>query len=151
MLMVAVSAALVLLIGIFGYAAVLPSEYAISRSITIGVYPDLVFPHINNPQLTNAWMPWSDEDPTMVVTYSGPKKRWCNNRMEKPGEHGRRKAEVVESIQDKYVKTRFNNLSTYGDGTTSGNATHPRWRRNRSYLESKRKKSPDGKSFLFVY
>jgi Polyketide cyclase / dehydrase and lipid transport len=49
-----------------------PSEFAVSRQITIAAPPELVFPHVNELRNWEAWNPWGTLDPNCKMTYDGP-------------------------------------------------------------------------------
>ncbi len=91
------------------YVASQPSEFVISRSIEINASTAKIFPYINNSQKTNEWMPWKESDPKAVMNYSGPaegvgsKASWDSS-----GSMGTGEALVVESIENKSVKTQLN-------------------------------------------
>ncbi len=51
--------------------ALQPSDFRISRSITIAAQSAAIFPHVNNPQKFNAWNPWGKIDPNAKTTFEG--------------------------------------------------------------------------------
>ena len=53
-------------------AFLLPRQVEVSRTVQITAPPEAVFPHVNSLQKFSEWSPWSDRDPNMQVTYSGP-------------------------------------------------------------------------------
>jgi len=58
--------------GILIYAATLPKEFSVSRSVAINAPPEKIFPLINDLKRFNEWNPFAKQDPTMVITYDGP-------------------------------------------------------------------------------
>lgn len=50
-----------------------PSHYRITRSATIQVPPEGVFPFVNDFHNWGQWSPWEKLDPNMKKTFSGPK------------------------------------------------------------------------------
>jgi Polyketide cyclase / dehydrase and lipid transport len=49
-----------------------PSEFAVSRQITIAAPPELIFLHVNELRNWEAWNPWASLDPNCKMTYDGP-------------------------------------------------------------------------------
>ena len=52
--------------------AMQPSEYRVTRSITIAAEPAVVFAQVDELKKWEAWSPWLKMDPAMKLTYSGP-------------------------------------------------------------------------------
>lgn len=52
-------------------AAFRPPTFRVSRSATLGVHPDRVFPHLEDFHRWPAWSPWEQLDPAMKRTYAG--------------------------------------------------------------------------------
>ncbi len=52
--------------------ALQPSEYTITRSITIKAPPETVFPLVNDFQQWAKWSPWDKKDAAMKRTFEGP-------------------------------------------------------------------------------
>lgn len=96
------------ILGISIYAAMLPSDFKITRELKINASPDTLFPYINNSKLSNDWMPWKKSDPDAEMVYSGPtdglgaKTSWDSR-----GRMGKGEAEVIESVPQKSVKTQL--------------------------------------------
>lgn len=66
---------LVLAVGIAGiliYAAMLPKDFRVSRSIAINATAETIFPLINGLRRFNEWNPFAKQDPTIVIAYDGP-------------------------------------------------------------------------------
>lgn len=89
------------------WAAFRPENMTVSREVTIKSTPEKLFPFINNSKKSNAWMPWSESDPTVQFQYSGPeeglgaKSSWTGKEM------GVGEAEVIESNPNQSVKTQL--------------------------------------------
>lgn len=49
-----------------------PSEFTVSRSITVDAPPSAVFPHVNDLRKWEAWSPWAKLDPDAKTTFEGP-------------------------------------------------------------------------------
>lgn len=105
-----ISLSLVLVVAIFlAYVAFIMSpRMYFSREIVINATPDKIFPHINDSKKADAWMPWSESDPKMKMTYSGPaegvgaKSNWTSD-----GDMGTGEALVIESKPNEVVKTQL--------------------------------------------
>jgi len=66
---------LVLVVIVAGFAAFVatrPSEFSVTRSITVSAPPSAVFPLVNDFHGWSAWSPWEKLDPAMKKTFSGP-------------------------------------------------------------------------------
>ena len=48
-----------------------PAEFRITRSATLPVPPDAVFPHVNDLHLWQVWSPWAKMDPNAKNTFTG--------------------------------------------------------------------------------
>ncbi len=90
------------------YVSFLPNEMIIVREITLNATPEVIFPHINNSEKADAWMPWHESDPEMKIAYSGPeegigsKSSWTST-----GDMGTGEALVVESVPNQTVKIQL--------------------------------------------
>jgi uncharacterized protein YndB with AHSA1/START domain len=97
-----------ILIGFFAYVALQPSDFEIFREVTVKATPEVLFPYINNSEKMNEWMPWKDMDPAMKMTYSGPAEGiGATSTWESAGKMGVGTAVIVESIENKSVKTQL--------------------------------------------
>ncbi len=66
-LIVAGLVALLLVIGLL-----LPSHFAISRSLVINAPAERIFPHLDKPRAWKNWSVWNRRDPAMQIDYAGP-------------------------------------------------------------------------------
>ena len=57
---------------LLAYAATRPDTFKVKRSKLINAPAEKIFPLISNLRQMNTWNPFSKDDPTMKVTYSGP-------------------------------------------------------------------------------
>lgn len=90
-----------------GLAYLLPRHVIVEREIVIDAPPEEVFRHVNSLQAFTEWSPWSDHDPDMVVTYSGPESG-VGNVMEWTSDHpqvGNGRQEITEVIENESVRT----------------------------------------------
>jgi len=94
---------------LLGYVAVQPPTMDISRELLIKASPETLFPYINNSKKADSWMPWSETDPEVKTTYSGPEEGiGSTSSWTSPGQMGDGKAVVVESRANQVVKTQLN-------------------------------------------
>lgn len=83
-------------------------DYHIYREIEIQASPEVVFPYLNNAEQMQSWMPWSDQDEQMKISYSGPiegigaKASWVSE-----GPMGEGEATIIESIPSKSVRSEL--------------------------------------------
>jgi len=54
------------------YAATFPDAFLVQRTQRISASPDKIFPLINNIHSMNTWNPFSEADPDIKITYTGP-------------------------------------------------------------------------------
>lgn len=100
-IILAVAVVLVLLLGA---AALQPSDYNVSRDITINASAEKIFPHLNNQKLAEKWGPWTEVDPQAKMVYEGPdegvgaKASWDST-----GQLGTGSATIVESVPNEKV------------------------------------------------
>lgn len=105
---------LVLVAGIFIYAAAMPSDFEIRRSATIKAPPDKLFSLINDLHKMQAWSAWETVDPKMKRSYSGEaggkgaKYAWEGNR-----EIGQGSMEITESIPASKVALRLDFIKPF--------------------------------------
>lgn len=94
--------------GILIYAAFIPSTYLVSREATIAASPEKIFAYINSAKKAGEWMPWSEVDPKVAMTYFGPEEgigsgaSWTSD-----GQMGIGKSTIVKSIPNQQVDTEI--------------------------------------------
>lgn len=94
--------------GLLIYAAVQPKDYLISREITLAASPEAVFPWLNNSKKMNEWMPWSEMDSKMVMSYEGPEEGvGATSAWTSDGQMGIGKATIIESVPNQSVKSKL--------------------------------------------
>lgn len=66
----------------------IPSEWRVSRSITIQATPEKIYPYLSNFKQWERWSPWNaSKDATLNYTYTGPKQgrgakqSWTSEKM----------------------------------------------------------------------
>ena len=105
---------LVIIVALVGYAAVQPSEYFISREISIRASADKIFPHLNNAKLMNAWSPWAELDPKAKMSFTGPEEGVGSRTSWADGEQlGTGSATVVESVPNERVRTKLEYIKPF--------------------------------------
>jgi hypothetical protein len=88
--------------------ALQPSEYRVTRSVTIAASPEAVFPHVNELKKWAAWNPWEKIDPNMKLAYEGPEAgvgasySWVGNN-----EVGEGKMSITDSRPNESVKFKL--------------------------------------------
>jgi len=71
MIMTIVSAVLVLLAALLGFAATKPDTFRVRRATSIKAQPDKIFALIEDFHQWASWSPWEKLDPAMKRAYSG--------------------------------------------------------------------------------
>jgi len=108
MFLIIVVILVLLILAIFIYAAFQPNQMNISREMFLKANPSSIFPYINNTKKADEWMPWSEIDPGVKTSYSGPIEgvgsisSWVSS-----GKMGVGHAVIVESLINKLVKTKL--------------------------------------------
>lgn len=101
--------AVLLLMGIFLiYVAFIPGEYNIKREIIIDSPATNIFPYLVNVKKADEWMPWKEQDPQLVMTYSGSAEgKGAMSSWDSKGNMGQGKAEIIEVIPNQKVITKI--------------------------------------------
>jgi len=60
------------IIALLVYAATFPDSFQVQRTQRINASPEKIFPLINNLHGMNTWNPFSEPDPEIKITYTGP-------------------------------------------------------------------------------
>lgn len=99
----------VVLVGAFlGYVALQPSDYVISREVTIRAPAEKVFPYLNNAKLAANWSPWSELDPKAKMSFSGPDEGVGSRTSWADGEKlGTGSATIIESVANQSVRIKL--------------------------------------------
>lgn len=88
--------------------AMQPSQFSVSRSISINAARLDVFAHVNNLQKWEAWSPWAQLDPEAKSEFEGAEEgigalmRWEGNK-----DVGKGSMEVIESIPVEFIKLQL--------------------------------------------
>jgi len=124
------SVVVVLVVALLAGSFLLPRTVALSRTVTVNAPAEVIFPYINSTRKMTEWSPWTDRDPDMQVTWSGP-DQGVGNRMDWVSDNrqvGSGSQEITVSVENQLVETAldFGNMGTAvatlallpGDGAT---------------------------------
>ncbi len=59
-------------LALVGAGFLLPTTFAVQRSVEIAAPPARVFNHVVDPREWRKWTVWNERDPKMEISYSGP-------------------------------------------------------------------------------
>jgi hypothetical protein len=85
-----------------------PEDFSITRSTTMSVAPQAVFPQVNDLHNWSGWSPWARLDPDMKMTFTGPKAgtgaayTWSGN-----SKVGEGRMTIMESRANELVKIKL--------------------------------------------
>jgi hypothetical protein len=128
--------ALAVLIVIFVIVvATRPSDFRVSRSVTISAPPSAAFEQVNDLQKWKAWSPWEKMDPNMKQTYEGPQSgigassSWVGNN-----QVGEGRMTITESRPNELVRFKLDFIKPFAGTSTAeftfkpeGNQTVVTW------------------------
>jgi uncharacterized protein YndB with AHSA1/START domain len=104
----------VLIAGVFGYAATKPDTFRVERSASIKASPEKIYPLINDFKAWTSWSPWEKKDPAMKRTFSavssgkGAKYAWQGN-----SEVGQGSMEIAESVPASKIALKLDFLKPF--------------------------------------
>jgi uncharacterized protein YndB with AHSA1/START domain len=99
------------IIALLVYAATFPDTFQVQRTQRINASPEKVFPLINNIHSMNTWNPFSEADPEIKITYTGPESgkgaryQWTGN-----SQVGQGSIEVVDVAPPSRVALKLDTL-----------------------------------------
>ncbi len=106
---------LAILVTVFVFVvATRPSEFHITRTVTIAAPPSAVFEQVNDLRKWKAWSPWAKLDPAAKETFEGPSSgagaimRWAGN-----SQVGEGKMTVTESRPSSLIKMKLEFLKPF--------------------------------------
>ncbi|MEM1060286.1 MAG: SRPBCC family protein, partial [Verrucomicrobiota bacterium] len=102
----------VVVVGLF-----LPTNYTVTRSVTIQAPPEAVWPFINDLRKWKVWSPWEEEDPTIVTTLGEPVQGEGAN-MSWTGQTGNGRMVVTDVVPNEALVTEL--YMTEGQDPASG-------------------------------
>ncbi len=94
--------ALVFVIG----GAVLPKDFHVEREIVVDAPPEVAFAEINDLRGWEAWSPWKERDPTMVLTY-GDQTEGVGGNYSWTGKDGGGSMKIVKSEAPHRLETEI--------------------------------------------
>jgi hypothetical protein len=103
--LIGLGALLLLLAGFAVVVAILPAEYRVERSATIGAPVETVFAQVNDFHRWEAWSPWAKLDPAAKATFAGAasgqgaKFSWSGN-----DKVGAGTMTLIESLPNQFIK-----------------------------------------------
>lgn len=101
-------------------AARQPDHFAVTRSGSINAPASVIFPHVNNLHLWEAWSPWAKLDPNAKNSFEGPeagvgaKMGWSGNNKVGVGS-----MTVIESRSNDYIQFKLEFLKPMQGISTS--------------------------------
>jgi hypothetical protein len=94
--------------GILIYAAMLPNDFRVSRSIAINAPPEKIYPLINDVRRFNEWNPFAKQDPTIVITYDGPRSgKGASYSWDSKGRAGKGSSAITDASSPSRVDMRL--------------------------------------------
>ena len=109
---------LVVVAGLFVWAAVKPPQFRVSRSLAVAAPPAAVFPWIENQRKFNQWNPWLKMDPGCTVSYSGPEVGPGAVSSWEGGKTGKGSSTITEVRPNELVRLRMDWLEPL-EGTST--------------------------------
>jgi len=103
-----------ILIAFSAVAALQPSEFSVTRSVTIAAPTSQVFTNVNNLHKWDAWSPWAKLDPNARNTFEGPAEgtgasmAWAGNH-----EVGEGKMTIVESRPTDLIRLKLDFIKPF--------------------------------------
>lgn len=124
----------VLILALVAIAYALPREVSVARSIDINAPASSIFGHVNNLQANEAWSPWLDRDPEVVLNYGeiaegeGASMNWASEHPQV----GVGSMEVTKSIENQRIETAldFGEMGTadaFFEFAENGGITNVTW------------------------
>lgn len=122
---------LLLIAGIFTVVVSMqPSDFRITRSVTVAAVPQVVFEQVDNLTNWRLWSPWEKIDPTAKKSFDGPPNgvgammSWAGNY-----EVGEGRMTITESRPNEFIKFKLDFLKPFeatstAEFTFKGDATN---------------------------
>jgi uncharacterized protein YndB with AHSA1/START domain len=90
------------------YAATLPKDFSVSRTVTINAPREKIFPLINDLKRFNEWNPFAKQDPTIVITYDGPQSgKGAGYSWDSKGKAGKGSSGITDTSPPSRVNMRL--------------------------------------------
>lgn len=90
------------------FTACSPTEYSVTREVSIDAPVSVVFEMVNNHKNRDSWSPWERMDPNMTKTYEGPESgvgalyKWSGNDSVGTGS-----LEIMEVTENEMIKSKL--------------------------------------------
>jgi uncharacterized protein YndB with AHSA1/START domain len=116
-ILIGIAAVIVLFVII---VALQPGQYRVTRSATIPAAPAIVFDHVNDLHMWDAWSPWAKLDPAMKTTFEGPQSgtgasyAWVGNK-----QVGEGKMSITESKANELVQLKLEFIKPFASTATT--------------------------------
>jgi hypothetical protein len=113
-------AVVVLLVVVFGLAAMQPDTFSVKRSIAIKAPPEKIFVLVNDFHAWGSWSPWEKLDPNMKRTFSGAQNgqgavyEWTGN-----GDVGAGRMEITQQLVPTRVDIKLDFLKPFASSNTT--------------------------------
>ncbi len=124
-----------LLVALVAVIIIQPSEYRVSRTLTMAAPAQDIFAQLNDFHRWEAWSPWARLDPAAKVSFEGPSAgkgaifAWSGN-----SKVGEGRMTLIESTQDTLVRARTDFVKPFEGSSYSefvlrpeGNGTAVSW------------------------
>ena len=99
---------LIFVVLLCGYAAMKPSDYFITREITIHKPVEKIFQYLNSSKLMALWSPWAEIDPKAKMEITGPEAGIGSKTSWEGGEKlGTGSAAIVDSVENQRVSVKL--------------------------------------------
>lgn len=111
-----------------------PSQFRITRALTINAPASTIFPHVNDLVKWHAWSPWAKMDPTAINTFEGPTSGLNASTSWVGKKSGAGKMTITTSRPNEYVEFQLDFLKPMKASNTAkftftpeGNHTNVMW------------------------
>jgi uncharacterized protein YndB with AHSA1/START domain len=104
----------VVIVGFVVLVATRPSDFRVTRSMTMAAPPEAVFAQVNDFHNWNAWSPWAKLDPTAKNSFEGPALgqgagfRWDGNK-----DVGAGAMTILESVPSSLIRIKLEFLKPF--------------------------------------
>ena len=96
-------ALVVVVAGVLGWAAMLPDDFRVQRTVVVRAPPEKVMALVADLRGWPAWSPYEQKDPAMKRTYSGGKGKGAVYAWDGNKEVGQGRMEILEATTSKVV------------------------------------------------
>ena len=97
----------ILIVTVLIAAIFIPKEYQVARSVSIDAPQGVVMDQVKSLKKMNEWSPFTEQDPNMQITYSGPEGQVGSSSAWKSKEMGEG-SQTITKLTDDRVETQLN-------------------------------------------